>query len=185
MKKLIVVFLLFLSVGALAQKADSTKKEIRVNTSYSYSSLPPLVIVDGVKYKGDINTISPNDIESMEVLKDASSRTLYGDAATNGVILITTKKGKALKRSPVITAKADSTSINPLYIIDDKPSIGPGVLSKLNPNDIDNVSVFKDSASIAKYGPAGKNGVVIITTKAYKKKKGTPGSFKPVEIKIQ
>ncbi|WP_430615621.1 SusC/RagA family TonB-linked outer membrane protein [Flavobacterium sp. JP2137] len=52
----------------------------------------PLYVVDGVPYGGNISDINPSDIESMSVLKDASSTTLYGNRASNGVILITTKK---------------------------------------------------------------------------------------------
>lgn len=54
----------------------------------------PLVVVDGVPYSGDINMIAASDIESMTVLKDAASNALYGARGANGVILITTKKGK-------------------------------------------------------------------------------------------
>lgn len=53
----------------------------------------PLVIVDGL-IRGGMNDINPNDIESMEVLKDAGATAIYGARANNGVILITTKKGK-------------------------------------------------------------------------------------------
>lgn len=60
-----------------------------------YASNSPLIVVDGVPYAGDLNTISPNEIESITVLKDAASASLYGSRAGNGVILITTKKGKA------------------------------------------------------------------------------------------
>lgn len=55
----------------------------------------PLIVVDGVPYSGDLNTISPNEIESITVLKDAASASLYGSRAGNGVILISTKRGKA------------------------------------------------------------------------------------------
>lgn len=58
------------------------------------ASNDPLFVVDGVPYAGDLNTISPTEIESITVLKDAASTTLYGSRAGNGVILITTKKGK-------------------------------------------------------------------------------------------
>jgi TonB-dependent SusC/RagA subfamily outer membrane receptor len=95
MKKLLVIFSLFLSVSAFAQKADSAKKELKITPSSTYGSASPLVMVDGVKYKGNVNSIPPNDIESIEVLKDASAKTLYGEEAKNGVILITTKKAKA------------------------------------------------------------------------------------------
>lgn len=54
----------------------------------------PLVIVDGAPFHGDINTINPNDIKSMTLLKDAASNALYGARGANGVILITTKKGQ-------------------------------------------------------------------------------------------
>ena len=50
----------------------------------------PLIVVDGSPYDGDINSINPSDIESMTVLKDASSSALYGARGANGVILITT-----------------------------------------------------------------------------------------------
>ena len=43
---------------------------------------------------GDINTINPNDIESIEVLKDASSTAIYGSSGANGIIIVTTKSGK-------------------------------------------------------------------------------------------
>jgi len=56
----------------------------------------PLYVIDGVA-GGDINTVSPNDIESIDVLKDAASAAIYGARAANGVILITTKQGKAGK----------------------------------------------------------------------------------------
>jgi len=55
----------------------------------------PLYIVDGFPVEGALNNISTNEIESMTILKDASSSAIYGSRATNGVILITTKSGKA------------------------------------------------------------------------------------------
>ena len=54
----------------------------------------PLIVVDGTPYGGDMNSINTNDIESMTVLKDAAANALYGSRAANGVIMITTKKGK-------------------------------------------------------------------------------------------
>ncbi|MFV0469808.1 MAG: SusC/RagA family TonB-linked outer membrane protein [Dysgonomonas sp.] len=61
----------------------------------------PMIILDGVQYTGFLSEINPADIESMEVLKDASSAAIYGSNAANGVILITTKKGTVGK--PVIS----------------------------------------------------------------------------------
>src|SRR5690606_1730251 len=54
----------------------------------------PLYVVDGQPVTGDINNINPDEIESFSVLKDASATALYGSRAANGVVLITTKKGK-------------------------------------------------------------------------------------------
>jgi TonB-dependent starch-binding outer membrane protein SusC len=56
------------------------------------NSTEPLVVIDGLM-GGDINTLNPNDIQSMDVLKDASSTAIYGSRGANGVIIITTKKG--------------------------------------------------------------------------------------------
>lgn len=57
-------------------------------------STSPLYIVDGVQFEGSLGSISPEDIESMTILKDAASTALYGSRAANGVIMITTKSGK-------------------------------------------------------------------------------------------
>ncbi|MCR5077972.1 MAG: SusC/RagA family TonB-linked outer membrane protein [Prevotella sp.] len=66
----------------------------------------PLYIVDGTPYEGNIAELNSNDIESMSVLKDASSAALYGNRAANGVILITTKRAKYASK-PNITLKID------------------------------------------------------------------------------
>lgn len=65
----------------------------------------PLYVVDGVPFGGDITDLSPDDIESMSVLKDAASCALYGNRASNGVILITTKKSK--EKRPTFTLKVN------------------------------------------------------------------------------
>ncbi len=67
---------------------------IRGVNSISLSN-EPLYIVDGIPVEGALNNISPNEIESMTVLKDASSAAIYGSRATNGVVLITTKSGQS------------------------------------------------------------------------------------------
>lgn len=54
----------------------------------------PLIIVDGIPYEGPISDINPYDVESIEVLKDASAAAIYGSRGANGVILITTKEGE-------------------------------------------------------------------------------------------
>jgi TonB-linked SusC/RagA family outer membrane protein len=79
---------------------------IRIRGTASLNaSNDPLIVIDGIPVEGNgiagsanlLNTINPNDIESMSVLKDASAAALYGSRASNGVIIITTKKGSAGK----------------------------------------------------------------------------------------
>ncbi|MGV8093887.1 MAG: TonB-dependent receptor [Mangrovibacterium sp.] len=53
----------------------------------------PLIVVDGISYSGDLGHLNPNDIKSIEVLKDASAAAIYGSRGANGVILVTTKQG--------------------------------------------------------------------------------------------
>ncbi|MBK6947663.1 MAG: TonB-dependent receptor plug domain-containing protein [Haliscomenobacter sp.] len=54
----------------------------------------PLYVLDGVPYTGGTSNINPDDVESISILKDASATALYGSRAANGVVIITTKKGK-------------------------------------------------------------------------------------------
>ncbi len=61
----------------------------------------PLIVVDGIPFNGTINDLNPNDIVSMDILKDASATAIYGSRGSNGVILITTRSGK--KGKPVLT----------------------------------------------------------------------------------
>lgn len=58
------------------------------------ASADPLIVLDGVPYNGTMNSISADDVESMSFLKDASAAALYGNRGANGVIIITTKRGK-------------------------------------------------------------------------------------------
>ncbi len=83
------------SVSGGGQPGDGIKVRIRGVNSITGNN-NPLVVVDGV-FGGDLRSINPNDIESMEVLKDASALAIYGSRGSNGVILVTTKKGKGEK----------------------------------------------------------------------------------------
>ena len=81
----------------------------------------PYIVVDGVpisKSGGTLNDINPNDIESMEILKDASATAIYGSRGANGVILITTKKGKSGKTSITFDASFGwSNAINRVHMM--------------------------------------------------------------------
>lgn len=72
------------------------------------SSQDPLYIIDGVPTNMALNTLNTNDIESMQVLKDAASASIYGSRASNGVIIITTKKGRNGQK-PSISYTGDVT----------------------------------------------------------------------------
>ncbi len=78
--------------------APGSKPDVRIRGLSSNTSSTPLYVVDG-RIASDIGGIDPNDIESIEVLKDGASTAIYGIAAGNGVVLVTTKKGKAGKGS--------------------------------------------------------------------------------------
>jgi iron complex outermembrane receptor protein len=73
----------------------------------------PLVVIDG-QVGADINTVDPNDIQSIDVLKDAASAAIYGTRGSSGVIIITTKRGG---RTPVLTYNASVTSETPTKFI--------------------------------------------------------------------
>jgi TonB-dependent starch-binding outer membrane protein SusC len=74
---------------------------VRIRGFGTINDNSPLYVIDGVPTKGNLNTLNLNDIESMQILKDASSASIYGSRAGNGVVIVTTKKGKPGK--PVFT----------------------------------------------------------------------------------
>ncbi|UYW01534.1 TonB-dependent receptor [Flavobacterium agricola] len=76
------------------QPGSGLNVQIRGASSANLSN-SPLYIVDGAIYTGSLSDINSDDVETINILKDAASTSLYGSAAANGVVLITTKKGKA------------------------------------------------------------------------------------------
>ena len=80
--------------SSIGQPGEAAKVTIRGFGSVNADNAP-LYVVDGAIFSGDISSISPSDIESMTILKDAASTSLYGSSAGNGVVLITTKKGSS------------------------------------------------------------------------------------------
>jgi len=87
--------------GVLIQNQDGApgadpKIQIRAASSVNGNS-NPLIVVDGYPISGSLATVNPNDIESLEVLKDAASAAIYGSRGANGVILVTTKRGRTGK----------------------------------------------------------------------------------------
>ncbi len=155
----------------------------------------PLLVVDGIIYYDGVNTIDPNSIESITVMKDYKATDKYGDKAKDGVIEITTKKhySPAVRSSgqssdEVTVAGYGQKSINglnevivkgyqspesflgnPLVVIDGV-IIGNDSDSMPKPDMINSISVLKETSAIKDYGERGKNGVILITTKKTTKK---------------
>ena len=75
-----------------------------------------LVILDGIIYTSSLSSINPDDIESIDILKDASSTAVYGAQAANGVVMITTKKvwkGNRKSASPVVIRFQPDSQLSP------------------------------------------------------------------------
>jgi TonB-dependent SusC/RagA subfamily outer membrane receptor len=117
----------------------------------------PLVILDGEEYKGKIADIDPETIESISVLKDDASKTVYGKKGEDGVVVITSKEKKP------VTIRGISNSSNPLVVIDGK--ITDKNAMQIDVDQIESINVLKDQSAIAKYGEKAKNGVIEVTTK--------------------
>lgn len=93
-----------LNIGIATDAKAESSLAIRGKGTLSASS-EPLIVLDGVIYEGALSDITPEDIASIDVLKDASSAAVYGAKAANGVIAISTKRGKTGK--PVINLNAN------------------------------------------------------------------------------
>jgi TonB-linked SusC/RagA family outer membrane protein len=90
-----------INIGQVSTAGEEPSIQIRGQSSIN-GNKSPLIVLDGVYYRGRISDLNPKDIESINVLKDASSKAVYGAQAANGVILITTKSGKSTQK-PVIS----------------------------------------------------------------------------------
>lgn len=152
----------------------------------------PLFIVDGQEMpngEGALKTLDPNDIESVNILKDRSAEEKYGEKGRNGVIIINTKKAvrapiqlelRSVKPKDTLPARPTTMTIR---INDNVRQQGlgsfPGLIVldgelhdslsfrkvNLKPEDIKSVEVFKDKMAEDLYGTRGKQGVIKITTK--------------------
>ena len=84
-----------------ATGAPGDAVSIRIRGVGTIGNNDPLYVIDGIPTKGALNVISPSDIESITILKDASSAAIYGSRSANGVVVITTKKGTSGKPSVI------------------------------------------------------------------------------------
>lgn len=103
----------------------STDPKLRLRgLSTINSQTEPLIILDNFPYEGSLNSINPNDVESITLLKDASAASIWGARAGNGVIVITTKKGKFTQSNNLVFGSTWQLSQRPdlLYSRDYLPS---------------------------------------------------------------
>ena len=103
------------------QPGSGPSIQIRGTGSFSASN-DPLIILDGVQFDGSLSSINTNDIESVTVLKDAASTSLYGSRAANGVVMITTKTGRKGVEIFSVNVSQGFTS----RAIDEYDRVGPG-----------------------------------------------------------
>ena len=89
-----------LNVGAVTEAGKDPDMSIRGRTSISGGN-SPLIVLDGIIFRGNMVDINMNDVESIDVLKDASAAAIYGSEASNGVILITSKTGKVMSKPTI------------------------------------------------------------------------------------
>ena len=113
------------------------------------ASTSPLIVVDGVPYEGGLNSIPAQDIESITVLKDAAANSMYGARGSNGVIMITTKRGTAGKVSVTFDAKVgvNSRAIPAYETITD-----PGEFYEMTWESIRNASYYNGTLALAQAG---------------------------------
>ena len=106
-----------LNITADGNPSGSTGVQIRGVGSFNSSSTP-LYIIDGVPTTSGMHELNPNDIESIQVLKDAASASIYGSRAANGVIVITTKKGTEGKiRVDLDASVAVQSYVNRMHVL--------------------------------------------------------------------
>jgi TonB-dependent starch-binding outer membrane protein SusC len=140
---------------------------VRIRGLGSFNNNNPLYVIDGVQ-SGNISGLNPNDIESMQVLKDAAAASIYGVRGTNGVIIVTTKKGK--KRGVSVTYDMYYGVQNPGHgfdLLNSQEEANLLFLAKKNSNLATTGSVFGNGTSpvipdYIFYTGAANNGVPIM-----------------------
>lgn len=131
----------------------------------------PLYVLNGEIVNDGLDHIKPEDIERIDVLKDASASALYGEKGKNGVVLITTKveKNTPLREFKNSKQRKKPTNLrDPMYLLDGK-EINAIAFNRLDPNEIAAMEVFKGvERSLTINGSAGRNVVKITSKKATK-----------------
>lgn len=121
-----------LNVGQINQAGGNPSVSIRGRTSIS-GVQNPLIILDGVIFRGNLIDVNPNDIESIDILKDNSAAAVYGSQAANGVIILTSKSGKTKHGKPVFNYSGYYTFQMPAFEL--KPGNGEEFIAKNTASD--------------------------------------------------
>jgi TonB-linked SusC/RagA family outer membrane protein len=178
--------------------APGAAPTVRIRGVGTFGNPDPIYVVDGM-ILDDINFLSSNDIESIEVLKDASATAIYGSRGANGVILVTTKAGK-LRAKPTVTLSAQySFQLIEKYIDMLNGKEFAVTLNKINPGSFNNVNkvnnvdyqqeVYRPYAPMQDYQLSvggGSEEITYYIAAGYFKQEGIiPGSeFERLSIKI-
>ena len=109
------------------------KVVMRGNRSIDGSS-QPLYVVDGILLDGDINNISPDDIQEISVLRGANAAALYGSRAANGAIIVTTKSGKGAREGVSASLGFASTITSPIHLLEFQNEYGQGAGGTYGPS---------------------------------------------------
>lgn len=117
-----------LNVGAVTNAGSDPSITIRGRTSIS-GSTSPLIVLDGIIYRGNLIDINPGDIGSIDVLKDASATAIYGSQASNGVIIVTSKTGKVAKKPSI--AYSGTYTLQEIANKDMLPEDGAGFIRRI------------------------------------------------------
>ncbi|MGJ1364822.1 SusC/RagA family TonB-linked outer membrane protein [Sphingobacterium spiritivorum] len=118
-----------LTVGQVTTAGSDPSIMIRGRNSIS-GTTSPLIVLDGLIYRGSITSINSSDIASIDLLKDASAAAVYGSQASNGVILITTKSGSGAQ-DKITVDYTGSVSFQEMTKKDMRPVSGAGFIQKL------------------------------------------------------
>ncbi len=121
------------------------------------ASQSPLIVLDGVPYEGSLNSIPAQDIESLTVLKDAAANSMYGARGSNGVIMVTTKSGKAGQVQISLDAKVgvNSRGVQPYDVISN-----PGDYYEMTWESLRNAVYYPGTMSLAQANLHASSGLV-------------------------
>lgn len=156
----------------------------------------PLYVLDGVPYDGTLSSINPEDIENLTVLKDATATAIYGARGTNGVIVITTKKGKKDSSEIVLEQKTGvNVSFLPRYDVIKSPEQytelawqsmynyakygGAGAAGQADPTAYANANLFGGNGISTAYNPWNADGKDLIDPATGKFRNGVSRKYNP------